>query len=296
MAVQKEIMAEDKRKKWNQWAEVLWNIILIVGCMYFFCRLLADMNESGFARMAAENRILLPVLGMFLLSIAAPAWKNIQKLGACDEQGGSAPEKEAEERRPYLFMDMYRRVVRHRLFILFFFPAALCIVWIAAAYILFPDSVIFGTASWFYRFVRSLCEIAGVLLVPCLFLSVRVYIAKERNMERLHQVYRSADEEEVRAVDNIREGSPAFVITKEYLVNWDGSLHIIPLKEIETIMYKDYFYLLIYGTKLVVRDRRGKTYTIWTCGPSSRDWAERGFVTVKGRHNDRHLERHCFLA
>ena len=52
--------------------------------------------------------------GMFLLSIAAPAWKNIQKLGACDEQGGSAPEKEAEERRPYLFMDMYRRVVRHR--------------------------------------------------------------------------------------------------------------------------------------------------------------------------------------
>ena len=108
MAVQKEIMAEDKRKKWNQWAEVLWNIILIVGCMYFFCRLLANMNEFSFARMAAENGIL------FLLSIAAPAWKNIQKPGACDEQGGSAPEKEAGERRLYLFMDMYRRVVRHR--------------------------------------------------------------------------------------------------------------------------------------------------------------------------------------
>lgn len=74
-------MAEDKRKKWNQWAEVLWNIILIVGCMYFFCRFLADMDESGFARMAAENRILLPVLGMFLLSIAAPTWKNIQNRG-----------------------------------------------------------------------------------------------------------------------------------------------------------------------------------------------------------------------
>lgn len=77
---------------------ILWNIILIVGCMYFFCRLLANMNEFSFARMAAENRILLPVLGMFLLSIAAPAWKNIQKLGVCDEQGGSAPEKEAGER------------------------------------------------------------------------------------------------------------------------------------------------------------------------------------------------------
>ena len=59
MAVQEEIMAEDKRKKWNQWAAVLWNIILISGCMYFFCRLLADMNKSGFARMAAENRICL---------------------------------------------------------------------------------------------------------------------------------------------------------------------------------------------------------------------------------------------
>ena len=114
MAVQKEIMAEDKRKKRNQWALVLWNIILIGGCMYFFCILLADMNESGFARMAAENRILLPVLGMFLLSIAVPAWKNIQKSGACDEQGGSAPEKEAGERRPYLFMGMYRRVIRRR--------------------------------------------------------------------------------------------------------------------------------------------------------------------------------------
>lgn len=74
-------MAEDKRKKWNQWAAVLWNIILIVGCTYFFCRLLADMNESGFARMEAENRILLPVLGMFLLSIAASTWKNIQNQG-----------------------------------------------------------------------------------------------------------------------------------------------------------------------------------------------------------------------
>ncbi|WP_448865499.1 hypothetical protein [Dialister invisus] len=114
MAVQEEIMAEDKRKKWNQWAEVLWNIILIVGCMYFFCRFLADMDESGFARMAAENRILLPVLGVFLLNMAASTWKNIQKPGACDEQGGSAPEKEAGERRLYLFMDMYRRVVRHR--------------------------------------------------------------------------------------------------------------------------------------------------------------------------------------
>ena len=49
-------------------------------------------------RWRKENRILLPVLGMFLLSIAAPAWKNIQKLGVCDEQGGSAPEKEAGER------------------------------------------------------------------------------------------------------------------------------------------------------------------------------------------------------
>ena len=100
MAGQKEIMAEDKRKKWNQWAAVLWNIILIVGCMYFFCRLLADMNESGFARMAAENRILLPVLGVFLLNMAASTWKNIQK--------------QAGERWLYLFMDMYRRVVRHR--------------------------------------------------------------------------------------------------------------------------------------------------------------------------------------
>lgn len=126
--------------------------------------------------------------------------------------------------------------------------------------------------------------------------SIRMYIAKEQNVERLYQIYRSADEEEIRAVDTIRDGRPAFVFTKEYMVNWDGSLHIIPLKEIETIMYRAYFYLLIYGTKLVVRDRRGKTYTIWTCGPSSWDWAERGFVTVKGRHNDRHLERHCFLA
>ena len=40
--------------------------------------------------------------------------RQIQKPGACDEQGGSAPEKEAGERRLYLFMDMYRRVVRHR--------------------------------------------------------------------------------------------------------------------------------------------------------------------------------------
>lgn len=79
----------------------------------FLLQILADMDESGFARMAAENRILLPVLGMFLLSIAAPTWKNIQKPGAYDEQGGSASEKEAGERRPYLFMDMYRRVVRH---------------------------------------------------------------------------------------------------------------------------------------------------------------------------------------
>ena len=113
MANQKEITTEDKRKKGTQWAAGLWSFILPGGCVYFFCTLLADMDESGFARMAVENRILLPVLGMFLLSIAAPTWKNIQKPGAYDEQGGSASEKEAGERRPHLFMDMYRRVVRH---------------------------------------------------------------------------------------------------------------------------------------------------------------------------------------
>lgn len=74
-------MAEDKRKKWNQWAEVLWNIILIVGCMYFFCRLLADMNESGFARMAAENRILLPVLGMFFSKYSCSHLEEYTKTG-----------------------------------------------------------------------------------------------------------------------------------------------------------------------------------------------------------------------
>ncbi|MFQ9571751.1 MAG: hypothetical protein ACLRZN_05960 [Dialister invisus] len=47
----------------------------------FLLQTFANMNEFSFARMAAENRILLPVLGMFLLSIAAPAWKNIQKPG-----------------------------------------------------------------------------------------------------------------------------------------------------------------------------------------------------------------------
>lgn len=72
------------------------------------------MNESGFARMAVGDRILQPVLGLFLLSIAVPKWKNIQKLSACDEKGGTAPEKAAAERRPYSFINMYRRVARHR--------------------------------------------------------------------------------------------------------------------------------------------------------------------------------------
>ena len=116
-------MAEDKRKKWNQWAEVLWNIILIVGCMYFFCRLLADMNESGFARMAAENRILLPVLGVFLLNMAASTWKNIQKPGACDEQGGS------EERKSKLCIRIDIRLFSWRALYL---PACWCFFYIGA--------------------------------------------------------------------------------------------------------------------------------------------------------------------
>jgi len=95
-------------------------------------------------------------------------------------------------------------------------------------------------------------------------------------MEMLRKIYNHLSTQELEEIDRIKEKKVAYVFTKEFLINWDSSLNIVPLDEIKKIEYIRYFYFLLYGTRLKITCN--KKYVIWVYGPSEAEWIERGFL------------------
>ena len=86
---------------------------------------------------------------------------------------------------------------------------------------------------------------------------------------------------EIESLDNIGEKQCGYVFTKDFLINWDGFLNIIPLSKITKLEYISYFYLLVYGTRL--RITADKKYNIWSYAPTKDEWIRRGFVSPSGK-------------
>ncbi len=199
--------------------------------------------------------------------------------GACRAEQSSPAGNEPEAER-YAFMNMYRKLSRRRICLLLLLP----LLYIAALAVLLPI-LSGGMLSWqllFMLFQHRPMQLAFLptVLIPSL-ISLRIYLSSSRNMDTLQQVYDRSRRQELERIDSIRERQAAYVFNGEYLVNWDGSLNIVPLKEIKKIEYIRYFYLILRGTRL--RILCDKKYVIWAHGPSGAEWIERGFVLPDGQ-------------
>lgn len=270
---------KDKKNRFSLWSLVVWNMLILGALLFVLGKLLLGRFIGAPARI--EELFFFVLISVFLIVNIKPVFGNVKKLYLSYRE--SAPDEivqsESEMER-YAFMNMYQKLSRRRICLPLMFP----LLSIVALAVLLP---ILGRGIFSWQSVLMLFEHRSIqlaflpaVLIP-LFISLRVYISSNRNLDMLQQVYNCSQRQELEVIDGIKEKQAAYVFTRDFLVNWDGSLNIVPLKEIKNIEYIKYFYLFIYGTRL--RIRCNKKYVIWHYGPSGVEWIERGFILPGGQ-------------
>jgi hypothetical protein len=270
----------DEKKKNNRlsmYCLLIWNVFIYGILIFLFVNLL-KRRISG-ASESIEESVFLILIPVFLIVNIKPVFLNIRKLYS-SYQNDTVDEKSEYEAKAnrYAFMNMYRRLSIRRICLVLSLPLLYLIM--LAVFLPIASK---GVISWkfalelFYNRSMQLAFLPFVL-VPSL-ISLRIYFASRHNIYMLMQIYDRLSVEELENIDSIKEKQMAYVFTKEFLINWDGCLNIVPLKEIKRIEYVGYFYFFIYGTRL--RLSCNKKYVIWSYGPSEAEWVERGFLSPK---------------
>lgn len=268
---------KNRNNRKSMYCLLIWNVFIYGILIFLFVNLL-KRRISGVAD-SMEESVFLILIPTFLIVNIKPVFTNIKKL-YCSYQENPPDKKQGCETKAgrYSFMRMYRRLSKRRICLVLLLPILYIVV-----LVLFLPIVSKGVISWesalelFYNRSMQLAFLPFVL-VPSL-ISLRIYFASRHNIYMLMQIYDRLSVEELENIDSIKEKQMAYVFTKEFLINWDGCLNIVPLKEIKRIEYVGYFYFLIYGTRL--RLSCNKKYVIWSYGPSEAEWVERGFLSPK---------------
>ena len=268
---------KNRNNRKSMYCLLIWNVFIYGILIFLFVNLL-KRRISGVAD-SMEESVFLILIPTFLIVNIKPIFTNIKKLYCSYQENPPDKKTECETKAGrYAFMRMYRRLSKRRICLVLLLP----ILYIVVS-ILFLPIVSKGVISWesaLELFNNRSMQLAFLpfVLVPSL-ISLRIYFASRHNIYMLMQIYDGLSAEELENIDSIQEKQMAYVFTKEFLINWDGCLNIVPLKEIKRIEYVGYFYFLIYGTRL--RLSCNKKYVIWYYGPSEAEWVERGFLSPK---------------
>lgn len=270
---------KDKKSKFFLWSLVLWNMSIWGVLFFVFGKLLLRRFIETSSRI--EELFFLVLIPVFLIVNIKQILGNVKKLYLSYRE--SSPDEIVQnepETDQYAFMNMYQKLSRRRMCMPLIFPL-LCI---GALAVFFPilSRGIFSWQSVLMLFNHLPIQFAFLpaVLIP-LFISLKIYRSSNRNLDMLQQVYDCSQRQEIEAINSIKEKQAAYVFTGDFLINWDGSLNIVPLKEIKKIEYIKYFYLFLYGTRL--RIRCDKKYVIWAYGPSGTEWVARGFILPNGQ-------------
>ncbi len=282
-------MAKNNKSNLSLWALVLWNIFIFAGVTFIFIKLLIKKIAGDFP--SIEENIILIALPIFLLVNSKAVIKNIMRLYFSyknDQINDEIKENFIENRKE--FFNMYRKVSYRRMFTVLIFPMASIIIVIFSIPIFSNGNVSWEQIlnSWQTIFSHIPIWTLLCLIVPSVLLFIKIYISMERNTNMLFRVYEFATDKEIKTLDSISEKQVGYVFTRDFLINWDGNLNIIPLKEIKKLQYINYFYLFLYGTRLkIISDKK---YTLWHYGPSESEWIKRGILP----QND-NLEKQIYM-
>lgn len=262
------------KNKFSLWCQVIWNVFIFVFLLFVFGNLI-QRRVVGIS-VGAEELFFLILIPIFLLINLKPTFVNIKKLYIKyhENLNDETLSYESETNR-YAFMNMYQRLSRRRVCLPLIFP----LLSITVLTILLPI-ISKGVLSWkivfmmFSHLSMQLAFLPSILIPP--IISLKIYFSSRHNLDMLRKIYDHLSTQELEQIDCIKEKQVAYVFTKEFLINWDSSLNIVPLDEIKKIEYIRYFYFLLYGTRLKITCN--KKYVIWVYGPSEAEWIERGFL------------------
>lgn len=269
-----------KNEKFGLWSLVIWNLTIFSILIVLFIKLLLKYLSQSLG--TPEEYIILAALGIFLIVSTKPTFKNIKKLYLCYRTDINEKKQQEIFIYDYAFMKMYQKLSLRRMFLSIILPFLFVFTSIIIIYV-----SLFSSGAYSLREVFDFRELAFsiipkgtliIVIVGALFLFFKIYSGQKHKEKLLFKIYDTATEEEIKTLDSIQEKQYGHVFTKEFLINWDGTLNIIPLKEIKDIKYIKYFYFLIYGTRL--RIKGNKKYTIWVHGPSEDEWIKRGFLSA----------------
>ena len=273
-------MKNIKKKRISAFALVIWNFILYGAIIILFLNLLFRKLEGKTE--SIEENVFLVAIPIFLIATLRAVIKNAKALYLCykDEENVVKEEVILNE---YKFLEMYKKVSRRRMSMVLIFPfiATVSIVFfsllIASPNI--PKEIIINIWGKMFSAV-PITYIISFMILP-LILFIKIYLSYTHNKNLLAQIYDAMSDKEIESLDNIGEKQCGYVFTKDFLINWDGFLNIIPLSKITKLEYISYFYLLVYGTRL--RITADKKYRIWSYAPAKDEWIRRGFVSPSGK-------------
>lgn len=272
-----------KNDKFALWSLVTWNLTIFSILIVLFIKLLLKYLSQKLD--TPEEYIILAALGIVLIVSTKPTFENIKKLYLCYSIGINEEKQQETFIYEYKFMKMYQKLSLRRMFLSIIIPFLFVLISVIIIYI-----SLFSNGTYSLREAFNFWEPAfsiipkGTLIfviIGALFLFFKIYSGEKNKEKLLFKIYDTATEEEIKTLDSIQEKQYGYVFTKEFLINWDGTLNIIPLKEIKEIKYIKYFYFLIYGTRL--RIKGNKKYIIWVQGPSEDEWIKRGFLSTDKR-------------
>lgn len=269
-----------KNEKLGLWILVIWNLTIFGILTVLFIKLLLKFENKTLV--TQEEYIILAIIGIFIIVTIKPTFNNIKKLYLYYKVDINEEENKEIFIYDYAFMKMYQKLSLRRMFLSIMIPFLFVLT---SAIIIYISLFSNGTYSLreafdFWKPAFSIIPKGTLILViaGALFLFFKIYSGQKYKEKLLLKIYDTATEEEIKILDSIEEKKYGHVFTKDFLINWDGTLNIIPLKEIKEIKYIKYFYFLIYGTRL--RIKGNKKYIIWVHGPSENEWIRRGFLSA----------------
>ncbi|MDO4689717.1 MAG: hypothetical protein Q4A58_00245 [Fusobacterium sp.] len=272
-----------KNEKLGLWTLVIWNLTIFGILTVLFIKLLLRFESK--ALVAQEEYIILAMIGIFIIVTIKPTFNNIKKLYLHYKVDINEEENKEIFIYDYAFMKMYQKLSLRRMFLSIMIPFLFVFTSIVIIYVSLFSSGAYSIreAFNFWEPAFSIIPKRTLILViaGALFLFFKIYSGQKYKEKLLFKIYDTATEEEIKILDSIEEKKYSYVFTKEFLINWDGTLNIIPLKEIKEIKYVKYFYFLIYGIRL--RIKANKKYIIWVHGPSEDEWIKRGFLSADKR-------------
>lgn len=286
-------MKEDNNRKHKRdlYFLIIWNIFIFLGLSIFLFYSLLN-KKVDFSDI--KEYIFFIIIGFILLISLITIIKKIKLLKVFSNKSDNIIKTSEKEIYTYKFLKIYKKLVYRRMLVIF---APILFSFVIVIFLYIATSKIQNRNEE----IVSLIYMGGkitffITLLPCLVIFLIIYISSSQKIRMLQKVYDFASKEEINDLDETESltelHSPKHIFTRKFFINWDGSLNIFILEDIEKVEYKKYNYFFIYGTKLLIHLKSGKRKNICYAGPDKDEWRKRNFSVKKNSNIEGKVEYH----